>query len=98
MSKSRFNKFFIAVGKVFGKNFLSEITDAYREEPRGLFENKSRYVVKPRSTKEVSDFMALASKHLVPVVPRAGGTGLVGGQMSSKEEWITLSLEKMDKP
>ncbi len=97
MNKIRFDKFFDEVREVFGKNLFSETIEPYREEPRGLFENKSRYVVKPRSTKEVSDFMALASKHLVPVVPRAGGTGLVGGQMSSKEEWITLSLEKMDK-
>ncbi len=97
MSKSRFDKFFESVRKVFGKNFLSEITDTYREEPRGLFENKSRYVVKPTSTKQVSDFMGLATKYSIPVVPRGGGTGLVGGQMSSNEDWIIMSLEKMDK-
>ena len=75
---------------------MSRLLNAYREEPRGLFENKSRYVVKPRSTKQVSDFMGLATKYSVPVVPRAGGTGLVGGQISS-EDWIIMSLEKMDK-
>ena len=97
MSKSQFDKFCESVRKGFGKNFLSEITDNYREEPRGLFENKSRYVVKPNSTKQVSDFMCLATKYSIPVVPRAGGTGLVGGQMSSQEDWIIMSLEKMDK-
>ena len=97
MSKSRFDKFFESVRKVFDENFLSEITDSYREEPRGLFENKSRYVVKPTSTKQVSDFMGLATKYSIPVVPRGGGTRLVGGQMSSNEDWIIMSLEKMDK-
>ncbi len=97
MNKNRFEKFIGEVREVLDRNFLAETTEAYGEEPRGLYKNKSRYVVKPTSTKQVSDFMRLATKYSVPVVPRAGGTGLVGGQMSTQEDWILLSLEKMDK-
>ena len=51
-------------------------------------------VVRPRSTDEVSQVMAWASRHKVPVVPRGAGTSLSGGSRGIAGA-ITLSLERM---
>jgi glycolate oxidase len=53
-------------------------------------------VVKPSSTIEVAEVLKLANKYRVPVYPRGGGTGLVGGAVPTRSG-IVLSLERMDK-
>lgn len=53
-------------------------------------------VVKPSSSQEVSRVLKLANEVRVPVYPRGGGTGLVGGAIPTKSG-IILSLERMDK-
>ena len=58
-------------------DIISEISPTYRSEPRGLYRNKSLHIIKPRSTKEVSDCLKLATKYKICVVPWSGGTGLV---------------------
>ncbi len=52
-------------------------------------------LVKPRTTQEVSMILKLANEELVPVFPRGGGTGLVGGAIPTRPG-IILSLERMD--
>jgi len=52
-------------------------------------------VVKPRTAEEVSEVLKLANREGVPVYPRGGGTGLVGGAVPTKPG-IVLSLERMD--
>ena len=78
-------------------DIISEISPAYLSEPRGLYRNKSLHIIKPRSTKEVSDCLKLATKHKICVVPWSGGTGLVGGQIALDQYHVTLSLERMNK-
>jgi len=51
-------------------------------------------VVFPRTTDEVSRFLALASLHGVAVVPSGGRTGLAGGAMAIRGE-VVLSLARM---
>jgi len=75
----------------------SEISPSYLSEPRGLYSNKSLHIIKPRSTKEVSECLRLATKYKIGVVPWSGGTGLVGGQIASDKYHVTLSMEKMNK-
>lgn len=53
-------------------------------------------LVKPGSTREVSSILNFANKERIPVFPRGGGTGLVGGAVPT-ENGIILSLERMDK-
>jgi glycolate oxidase len=53
-------------------------------------------VVKPSTPIEVAETLKLANKYKVPVYPRGGGTGLVGGAVPTKPG-IVLSLERMDK-
>ena len=78
-------------------NSITNISSSYLSEPRGLYENQSRYVIKPRSTKEVSECLKLATQYKIGVVPWSGGTGLVGGQIAPDKYSVTLSLERMNK-
>ena len=54
-------------------------------------------MIKPRSTKEVSECLKLATKYKIGIVPWSGGTGLVGGQIAPDKYSVTLSLERMNK-
>ena len=54
-------------------------------------------MIKPRSTKEVSKCLKLATQYKIGVVPWSGGTGLVGGQIAPDKYSVTLSLERMNK-
>jgi glycolate oxidase len=51
-------------------------------------------VVKPVNADEVSAIVQLANNHLIPIFPRGGGTGLVGGAVPT-QDGIVLSLERM---
>jgi len=53
-------------------------------------------VVKPATTEEVSKILKLANEEKIPVFPRGGGTGLVGGCIPT-QSGIVLSMERMDK-
>ncbi len=54
-------------------------------------------MIKPRSTKEVSECLKLATQYKIGVVPWSGGTGLVGGQIAPDKYSVILSLERMNK-
>ncbi len=53
-------------------------------------------LLKPSSTKEVSQILRIANKENVPVFPVGGRTGLVGGSVPT-EPGIILSLERMNQ-
>ncbi len=53
-------------------------------------------VVKPGTTQQVSAIMALATRHRIPVTPRAGGTGLSGGALPV-QGGILLSMERFNR-
>lgn len=55
----------------------------------------SLILVKPCSAEEISKILKMANCMKVPVFPRGGGTGLVGGSVPT-ENGIILSLERMD--
>ena len=90
-------KFIADIRESISLDIISEISPAYLSEPRGLYRNKSLHIIKPRSTKEVSDCLKLATKYKICVVPWSGGTGLVGGQIAFDKYHVTLSLERMNK-
>ena len=89
-------KFIENIRDTISPNIISEISPSYLSEPRGLYRNESLHIIKPRSTKEVSDCLRLATKYKICVVPWSGGTGLVGGQIALDKYHVTLSLEKMN--
>ncbi|WP_102226482.1 FAD-binding oxidoreductase [Acidimangrovimonas sediminis] len=71
---------------------------AYLEEPRGRHFGTGGVVTAPRSTEEVSGVVKLCAEAGVGIVPRGGGTGLVGGQvMPGGPAPVILSLERMTK-
>ena len=89
-------EFIRSIRNTLSDSIITDISPSYLSEPRGLYRNQSRYVIKPRSTKEVSECLKLATKYKIGVVPWSGGTGLVGGQIAPDEYNVTLSLERMN--
>lgn len=53
-------------------------------------------LAKPANTHQVSAVLQLANRYSIPVFPRGGGTGLVGGAVPTRDG-IILSLERMDR-
>src|SRR5262245_63592020 len=60
----------------------------YLREWRDMYEGRASLVLRPGSTEEVSQVLALANEHGIAIVPQAGNTGLVGGQIPMKGETV----------
>jgi FAD/FMN-containing dehydrogenase len=70
----------------------------YLTEWRDLWVGKTPLVVRPSSTAEVSRIMELATETRTAIVPRSGGTGLVGGQIPKADgSELVLSLDRMTR-
>ena len=52
-------------------------------------------VVRPRSSREISEILGLANRERFPVVPRGAGTGMSGGSVPV-QGGVVLSLERMN--
>lgn len=81
----------------FPADFLStdpSTLQTYGKDWTKVFTPNPSAIVFPRSTDEVSRFMALASKHRIAVVPSGGRTGLAGGAVAHSGE-VVLSLDRM---
>ena len=77
---------------------LRDPEQRYLEEPRGRYAGQGGVLALPRSTEEVAILIRAAHAARVPVVPYGGGTGLVGGQISSDGPApLILSLERMNR-
>lgn len=73
-----------------------EASARYLQEPRGRWSGQAGVVLAPATVEEVAQVVRLAHESRVPVVPYAGGTGLVGGQIAADGPApILLSLERM---
>jgi glycolate oxidase len=53
-------------------------------------------VIKPSNVNEISKIVKIANEHLIPIVPRGGGTGLSGGALAV-HGGICISMEKLNK-
>jgi FAD/FMN-containing dehydrogenase len=75
---------------------VREMEPRYLEEPRGRWTGRGGLLLAPSSTEEVAAIVSAAAEHRVAVIPYGGGTGLVGGQVSTDlPEPVVLSLERM---
>lgn len=73
------------------------LSDSYLEEPRGRYHGRGGLLLAPGSTEEVSRIVRLCAARSVGIVPYAGGTGLVGGQILPEGPApVILSLERMN--
>src|SRR5262245_29461911 len=68
----------------------------YLREWRDMYEGRASVVLRPGSTEEVSQILTLANEHRIPVVPQAGNTGLVGGQIPMQGE-VVLSVSRLKR-
>ena len=69
---------------------------AYLKEWRDLYTGKSPLVLRPGTTDEVSRILEVANEAGIGVVPQAGNTGLVGGQIPSEAGGeIVVSVERL---
>jgi FAD/FMN-containing dehydrogenase len=73
-----------------------ELQLPYLREWRDKYRGWSAIVLRPGTTEQVSAVMALANDAGVAVVPQAGNTGLVGGQIPIDGE-ILLSVERLKR-
>jgi FAD/FMN-containing dehydrogenase len=70
----------------------------YLHELRGLYAGKTPLVLRPASTREVAEIVAIANEARIGIVPQGGNTGLVGGQTPSAEGTeVVLSLARLDR-
>ncbi|SEN76915.1 FAD/FMN-containing dehydrogenase [Paracoccus alcaliphilus] len=75
---------------------LREVAEGYLEEPRGRWRGIAGLVAAPRDVEECAAVIRACAEARVAVVPRGGGTGLVGGQvMPGGPAPLVLSLERM---
>ncbi len=70
---------------------LDESVPAVRPKPA-----ENVVLVKPASTKEISEILKLANADNTPVFVRGGGTGLSGASIPTKDG-ILISMERLGK-
>lgn len=71
---------------------------AYLREWRDRYVGKTALVLRPGTAEEVSKILALANEARVGIVPQAGNTGLVGGQIPYEDgRDIVLSVARLNK-
>ncbi|PYC80903.1 hydroxyacid dehydrogenase [Streptomyces tateyamensis] len=67
-------------------------------DERGLLPARPAAVLRPRSTAEVAAALRVCAEHRIPVVPFAGGTGLVGGAIPLGDRTqVVLSVRALDR-
>src|SRR4029078_4614928 len=77
------------------------ITDKDKQTPylvefRALWTGHTPVVLRPGSTREVSELLKIANETSTAIIPQGGNTGLVGGQIPHNGE-VVLSLQRMDQ-
>lgn len=75
---------------------LRPVEDRYLDDPRGRYLGRGGLVAAPRTVEEVAVVVRACAAARVGIVPRGGGTGLVGGSvMPDGPAPLILSLERM---
>jgi glycolate oxidase subunit GlcD len=96
MQNSDINKFKKIVGN---KNVITDEKDMgkYLKEWRGIYTGVAGAIVKPKSTREVSNIIKYSYEKNISCIPQGGNTGLVGGQIPFSKNHIVISLERLSK-
>ncbi|MDQ7051201.1 MAG: FAD-binding oxidoreductase [Enterobacterales bacterium] len=85
--------------EIVGEDYL--LTDQsslnqYGQDWSKLYTPKPSLILRPANTEQVSKIMQLAEQHAIAVVPSGGRTGLSGGAVATKGEWV-ISLERLNR-
>ena len=77
------------------RGVISDASDQapYLSDARQWVESSCDIVARPSTTAEVAEIVRRCREANVPIVPRGGGTGLVGGTVA--DEGVVLSLDRM---
>ena len=68
----------------------------YLHDWLGKYHGAAQAVVRPKTTREVADVLAICRSHATPVVPQGGNTGMSGGATpDGSGTAVVLSLERM---
>ena len=73
-----------------------DIAAPYGKDRTGSFSGTPRLVVRPGSTAEAAEVLAVCAEQQVSVVPQGGNTGLVGGSVP-EDGAIVVSMKRMDR-
>ena len=96
LTDAEIGQFKTLIGSQFCLTGATEIAP-YCQEPRNKFFGKSALVLKPGTTREISDVVKLANALNVAIVPQGGNSGLVGGQTpDSSGNQVILSMERLN--
>ena len=68
----------------------------YNNDWMNKYHGKSTTVLRPKTTKEVSEVVKWCNERRIAIVPQGGNTGLVGGGVPIEDE-VILSLGNMTK-
>ncbi|MHB8402671.1 MAG: FAD-binding oxidoreductase [Bacteroidia bacterium] len=85
--------------QIVGQDFVFTTPDKLEHYGRDETENllfMPEVVVKPNTPQQIADILKIANTHVIPVTPRAAGTGLSGGALPIKGG-IILSVERFNK-
>ncbi|OFZ82629.1 MAG: hypothetical protein A2583_07870 [Bdellovibrionales bacterium RIFOXYD1_FULL_53_11] len=97
--RARLDRIFHSLEGALGTGMVlsaKEVLETYAEDDSGFGAFQPDFVIRARNTQDVSIILKEASREGVPVVPRGGGTGRVGGALAVYGG-IVLSLEKMNR-
>ncbi|HEX7413350.1 MAG TPA: FAD-binding protein, partial [Bacteroidia bacterium] len=85
--------------QIVGQDFVFTEQDKLEQYGRDETENllfMPEVVVKPSTPQQIAEILKIANTHVIPVTPRAAGTGLSGGALPIRGG-IILSVERFNK-
>jgi FAD/FMN-containing dehydrogenase len=90
-------RFAAVVGDKYAISDPSEMI-AYMTEWREIWTGRSPLVLRPKSTAEIAQILAIADETETAIVPQSGNTGLVGGQIPYEAgHEVLVSLDRMTR-
>ncbi|MEO1689603.1 MAG: FAD-binding oxidoreductase, partial [Pseudomonadota bacterium] len=92
--------FLDALRERLGPQGVREAGDSapYLSEPRDLWQGEAALILRPGSAAEVAALLKTCAEARVAVIPHAGGTGLVGGQVRPEgPTGVLLSVERLNR-
>ncbi len=85
---------------VGARGFIADAADmaSYLSEPRDLYHGRTPLVLRPGSTAEVAEILAICSVSATKLVPQGGNTGLCGGAVPFEAgDEVVLSLGRLNR-
>ncbi|TXT58085.1 MAG: putative D-lactate dehydrogenase (cytochrome) [Promethearchaeota archaeon] len=85
---------------IVSERYLSDdiyIRHAYSRVVDPVLQGVPEIVIRPKTSKEVSEILKLANQKNTSILPRGGGCGEFGGAKPIKDEGIVLDLKRMDE-